>query len=91
MNLYGLKELLALEERIGNVNTGVSEETISSHLKQSKYTVSETESQEPEPCCICQVLIFLTFFIISRHMYVSTIMLCNIYAYVIYMMSTCSG
>ncbi|KAL1822143.1 hypothetical protein ACET3Z_008921 [Daucus carota] len=49
------EELLALEERIGNVNTGVSEETISSHLKQSKYTVSETtESQEPEPCCICQ-------------------------------------
>ncbi|XP_074380916.1 putative E3 ubiquitin-protein ligase RHG1A isoform X1 [Apium graveolens] len=48
------EELLALEERIGNVNTGVSEETISSRLKQSKYTVSATDLQEPEPCCICQ-------------------------------------
>ncbi|WOG98988.1 hypothetical protein DCAR_0418334 [Daucus carota subsp. sativus] len=49
------EELLALEERIGDVNTGVSEEVISSHLKQSKYGVSAiSDLQEPEPCCICQ-------------------------------------
>ncbi|KAK1405756.1 putative E3 ubiquitin-protein ligase HIP1 [Heracleum sosnowskyi] len=49
------EELLALEERIGNVETGASEETILSRLKQSKYTVSATSDlEEREPCCICQ-------------------------------------
>ncbi|KAL8130917.1 hypothetical protein AgCh_007007 [Apium graveolens] len=49
------EELLALEERIGNVDTGASEEIISSRLKRSKYTVSATSDlEEPEPCCICQ-------------------------------------
>ncbi|KAL7604291.1 hypothetical protein Lser_V15G18966 [Lactuca serriola] len=44
------EELLALEERIGNVNTGLTEENISSCLKHKTYaTVSDIE-----PCCICQ-------------------------------------
>ncbi|CAK9135344.1 unnamed protein product [Ilex paraguariensis] len=49
------EELLALEERIGNVCTGLSEETILNHLKQRNYISSKTEGQvEAEPCCICQ-------------------------------------
>ncbi|XP_023545719.1 probable E3 ubiquitin-protein ligase RHG1A isoform X2 [Cucurbita pepo subsp. pepo] len=48
------EELLALEERIGNVNTGLSEETIIGRLKQKKH-VNAVESQvEEEPCCVCQ-------------------------------------
>ncbi|OIV96383.1 hypothetical protein TanjilG_09810 [Lupinus angustifolius] len=48
------EELLALEERIGNVSTGLSEETILKLLKQKKY-VAETGSQlDAEPCCVCQ-------------------------------------
>ncbi|KAL2538028.1 RING/U-box superfamily protein [Forsythia ovata] len=49
------EELLALEERIGNVCTGLSEETIVSRLKQRKYVDVKIEGQaETEPCCICQ-------------------------------------
>ncbi|GAA0144918.1 ubiquitin-protein ligase [Lithospermum erythrorhizon] len=47
------EELLALEERIGNVCTGLSEESISSRLKKRKYAHVTTEV-EKEPCCICQ-------------------------------------
>ncbi|XP_057718753.1 probable E3 ubiquitin-protein ligase RHG1A [Arachis stenosperma] len=50
------EELLALEERIGNVSTGLNEETILKLLKQKKHSV-ETGSQpesEAEPCCVCQ-------------------------------------
>lgn len=48
------EELLALEERIGNVNTGLSEETISNRLKVRKYICITTGQLEVEPCCICQ-------------------------------------
>ncbi|XP_044475477.1 probable E3 ubiquitin-protein ligase RHG1A isoform X2 [Mangifera indica] len=48
------EELLALEERIGNVSTGLSEETISNRLKQKKYSIATGPQQETEPCCICQ-------------------------------------
>nr|GMD89142.1 probable E3 ubiquitin-protein ligase RHG1A [Ipomoea batatas] len=49
------EELLALEERIGNVCTGLSEEAITSRLKQHKYASMKTEeSMEREPCCVCQ-------------------------------------
>ncbi|KAJ9567717.1 hypothetical protein OSB04_003683 [Centaurea solstitialis] len=44
------EELLALEERIGNVNTGLTEETISGCLKQKTYV----SVPDAEPCCICQ-------------------------------------
>ncbi|KAI3807198.1 hypothetical protein L1987_23123 [Smallanthus sonchifolius] len=47
------EELLALEERIGNVNTGLTEETISKHIKQKPYVV-ETGRPAAEPCCVCQ-------------------------------------
>ncbi|XVE66815.1 hypothetical protein DITRI_Ditri08aG0109800 [Diplodiscus trichospermus] len=47
------EELLALEERIGDVSTGLSEETVVKLMKQQKYSSSTTE-QESEPCCICQ-------------------------------------
>ncbi|KAJ0983847.1 hypothetical protein J5N97_002203 [Dioscorea zingiberensis] len=49
------EELLALEERIGYVNTGVSEEKISKCLKQRVYLPVATEPpNETEPCCVCQ-------------------------------------
>ncbi|KAK3425529.1 hypothetical protein EUGRSUZ_F02323 [Eucalyptus grandis] len=48
------EELLALEERIGNVSTGLNEETISTHLKQQKYAIPVNSDNEVEPCCICQ-------------------------------------
>ncbi|XP_019436945.1 PREDICTED: probable E3 ubiquitin-protein ligase RHG1A isoform X2 [Lupinus angustifolius] len=48
------EELLALEERIGNVCVGLSEETVLKHLKQKKYSVEAGSQHEAEPCCICQ-------------------------------------
>ncbi|OIS97047.1 putative e3 ubiquitin-protein ligase rhg1a [Nicotiana attenuata] len=49
------EELLALEERIGNVCTGLSEEAILSQLKQHNYIcVKSEEPVDAEPCCICQ-------------------------------------
>ncbi|KAK4337878.1 hypothetical protein RND71_042365 [Anisodus tanguticus] len=49
------EELLALEERIGNVCTGLSEETILSRLKQHKYIcIKIKDPVDSEPCCICQ-------------------------------------
>lgn len=47
------EELLALEERIGNVNTGLTEENISKCMKQKIY-VTEDGQPDAEPCCICQ-------------------------------------
>lgn len=51
-----MQELLALEERIGNVSTGLSEETILNRLKQKKYSLAVVSQLEAEPCCICQVI-----------------------------------
>ncbi|KAI4316689.1 hypothetical protein L6164_024644 [Bauhinia variegata] len=48
------EELLALEERIGNVSTGLSEETVLKLLKQKKYSVETGTQVEAEPCCVCQ-------------------------------------
>ncbi|CAA6670508.1 unnamed protein product [Spirodela intermedia] len=51
------EELLALEERIGNVNTGLSEETILKHLKHRRHLplmVKSPGDATVEPCCICQ-------------------------------------
>jgi hypothetical protein len=50
------QELLALEERIGNVNTGLSEEVVKKLLKQRKFSSWRLKaSLDHEPCCICQV------------------------------------
>ncbi|KAL6527360.1 hypothetical protein OROGR_016450 [Orobanche gracilis] len=49
------EELLALEERIGSVCTGLNEGAIMNRLKQHKYINLVAENQaEPEPCCICR-------------------------------------
>lgn len=49
------EELLALEERIGNVNTGLTEETILNRLKQRKhFSIAMGAQLEVEPCCICR-------------------------------------
>ncbi|XP_051146561.1 E3 ubiquitin-protein ligase MBR1-like [Andrographis paniculata] len=47
------EELLALEEQIGNVSTGLSEEKIVSSMKQRKLEVFRIPLNL-EPCCICQ-------------------------------------
>ncbi|KAI3448117.1 hypothetical protein Pfo_004782 [Paulownia fortunei] len=47
------EELLALEERIGNVSTGLSKEKIRGSMKQRKYEEVRA-SPKLEPCCICQ-------------------------------------
>ncbi|KHF99604.1 E3 ubiquitin ligase BIG BROTHER-related -like protein [Gossypium arboreum] len=50
-----IEELLALEERIGDVSTGLSEEMILKLMEQRKHSSTSTESQQDlEPCCICQ-------------------------------------
>ncbi|XP_022753306.1 probable E3 ubiquitin-protein ligase ZFP1 [Durio zibethinus] len=57
------EELLALGERIGNVNTGLSDEIIISKLKTRTYSTFATNinleeaapiDQEPDSCIICQ-------------------------------------
>ncbi|XP_075511470.1 putative E3 ubiquitin-protein ligase RHG1A isoform X1 [Primulina tabacum] len=49
------EELLALEERIGNVCTGLTEEVIISRLKDKNYVTSGAENPaETEPCSICR-------------------------------------
>ncbi|XP_062183815.1 probable E3 ubiquitin-protein ligase HIP1 [Phragmites australis] len=49
------EELLALGERIGYVNTGLTEEKIMSGLKKWKYFCMLLEPLTGvEPCCICQ-------------------------------------
>ncbi|KAI5010260.1 probable E3 ubiquitin-protein ligase HIP1 isoform X2 [Hordeum vulgare subsp. vulgare] len=48
------EELLALEERIGNVSTGLTENDVMKLLKQRKFSSWRLSSMEFEPCCICQ-------------------------------------
>ncbi|XP_068323605.1 E3 ubiquitin-protein ligase MBR2-like isoform X2 [Pyrus communis] len=49
------EELLALGERIGDVSTGLSEETIMKCMKQRKFLcISEKSPADVEPCCVCQ-------------------------------------
>jgi hypothetical protein len=52
------QELLALEERIGNVSTGINEDIVTKMLKQRTFSSWRLKaSSDLEPCCICQVLI----------------------------------
>ncbi|KAH1097037.1 hypothetical protein J1N35_013958 [Gossypium stocksii] len=53
------EELLALEERIGNVSTGLSEETILNRLERRKHSSAPGAQLEAEPCCVCQVMTFI--------------------------------
>ncbi|XP_015940183.1 E3 ubiquitin-protein ligase MBR2-like [Arachis duranensis] len=49
------EELLALEERIGDVSTGLSKDVIIKSMKQQIYmSVMAESSTDLEPCCICQ-------------------------------------
>ncbi|KAK6944414.1 Zinc finger, RING-type, partial [Dillenia turbinata] len=48
------EELLALEEVIGNVCTGLSDEASTKFLKQSEYFLFEEANAERESCSICQ-------------------------------------
>lgn len=62
-NMNDYQELLALEERIGNVNTGLNEETILHSMKQRKYLPFMIGAPSKlEPCCICQVRGFFNYF-----------------------------
>lgn len=60
------QELLALGERIGNVNTGLPEEAITSKLKTRTYSTFAINinleeaapiDQETDSCIICQVIL----------------------------------
>uniref|UniRef100_A0A7N0ZQY1 RING-type E3 ubiquitin transferase n=1 Tax=Kalanchoe fedtschenkoi TaxID=63787 RepID=A0A7N0ZQY1_KALFE len=49
------EELLELEERMGDVNTGLTEEVIGKSMKQHKHLPLVTmTSPDVEPCCVCQ-------------------------------------
>jgi E3 ubiquitin-protein ligase RNF38/44 len=57
------EDLLALGERIGSVNTGLSEETIANQLKTKVYSTKAaainleevaSDDQETDSCIICQ-------------------------------------
>ncbi|KAL8145192.1 putative E3 ubiquitin-protein ligase RHG1A isoform X2 [Apium graveolens] len=48
------EELLALEDRIGYVNTGLSENAMKKCMKKRKYKAASAKQKESEPCCICQ-------------------------------------
>ena len=63
-----VQELLALGERMGHVNTGLSEEKIVSGLKQWKYLhipLEEPPTTGVEPCCICQVTRKIVFSLLA--------------------------
>lgn len=62
---FKFQELLALEERIGNVSTGLNEETIMARLKQHKYAERRADQAETEPCSICRVLTFCSILNVS--------------------------
>ncbi|XP_076938911.1 E3 ubiquitin-protein ligase MBR2-like [Bidens hawaiensis] len=70
------EELLALEERIGDVNTGLSEEVILKSMKQRKHmTFMAVSPPNLEPCCICQVRIrFISRFFLYWADYVITLL-----------------
>lgn len=56
-----------MEERIGNVNTGLSEEAILKSMKQKKHIAfMPISNQNLEPCCICQVKFISDF---SKNIY----------------------
>lgn len=49
-----------MEERIGDVSTGLSEDSISKLMKQRQFvTVAPDSPLDLEPCCICQVSPYL--------------------------------
>eukprot|EP00252_Welwitschia_mirabilis_P018664 TRINITY_DN4154_c0_g1_i2.p1 TRINITY_DN4154_c0_g1~~TRINITY_DN4154_c0_g1_i2.p1 ORF type:complete len:106 (-),score=15.30 TRINITY_DN4154_c0_g1_i2:257-574(-) len=51
------EELLALEERIGSVNTGLTDETVSKCLTIKRYLAStevESTDENTQKCSICQ-------------------------------------
>ncbi|XP_071691736.1 E3 ubiquitin-protein ligase MBR2-like [Rutidosis leptorrhynchoides] len=49
------EELLALEERIGDVKTGLTEEAILKSMKQRKhFSFMAVYNQNIEPCCVCR-------------------------------------
>ncbi|KAA8531685.1 hypothetical protein F0562_006598 [Nyssa sinensis] len=48
------EELLALEEQIGNVSTGLDEEAIVAGMRRHRYQSLRSGSSVEDPCCICQ-------------------------------------
>jgi hypothetical protein len=53
------QEILALEDRIGNVSTGVTDDVANKHLKQARFSSKAGNTSFPEEeiskCTICQV------------------------------------
>ena len=61
--IYSGQELLALGERIGNVNTGLSEDTVFKHLTEKAYCSGDQNYDEQ--CTICLVRIICICFALS--------------------------
>jgi len=68
-----------LGERIGSVNTGLSEETIETQLKSKVYSTKDSginleeaasDDQETDSCIICQVRSLTTGFILPFYNFV---------------------
>lgn len=54
--LNSVQELVALGERIGTVNTGLSDDSISKCLREMIHCASDYHIQDDERCVICLVL-----------------------------------
>ena len=53
---------------MGNVSTGLSEDAIVATLKHWKYraVVDDGSDTEDEPCCICQVRVAQSFYLLPH-------------------------
>ena len=61
-----LQELLALEDHIGNVSTGLSEEAAVASLNRSNYFLFVEENAQKDFCSICQVFcLYMTLYPVS--------------------------
>ena len=58
--IYSGQELLALGERIGNVSTGLSEDTVFKRITEKVYCLGDQNYDEQ--CTICLVRIICTCF-----------------------------
>lgn len=69
MYIYFLKELLNLEERIGSVNTGLSEDSMSKCLREKVYYSSSDQNQNQNheevscPICLVSTCVYFSFHI----------------------------
>lgn len=67
-----MQDLLSLEERIGHVNTGLTEETIMNKLKTKTHlssAITTDVEEETDLCIICQVREYPCIFFLQQFFY----------------------